>query len=176
MGAERQTGRLAKKKAKRPARHTPTVVVGWNEFIDLPAWGVAGLHAKIDTGARSSSLHVEDFEILPDNEVSFSVPLGLPSHRWQRVTAGITRTSHVRSSNGQRSLRYFVTTTLALGGIQTEIELNLVDRGDMRFPMLIGRTALAHHYIVDPGRRCLASERPKKVPKVPPHKVRKKDR
>jgi len=145
---------------RRGARRREPIVVGWNEYVDLPAWGIHGVHAKIDTGARSTSLHVAEFTLLDDDRIRFDVPHGLPSRRHETVVADIARVSHVRSSNGQQQLRYFVRTDLTLGGYTRAVELNLVDRGDMRFPMLIGRTALAKRYLVNPGRRCLASQRP----------------
>ena len=50
-------------------------VVGRSEYVAFPEWGIAGLHAKIDTGARTSALHVEDLEVLPDGRVRFHVML-----------------------------------------------------------------------------------------------------
>lgn len=120
------------------------LVVGWNEFIDLPDWKVRRLRAKVDTGARSSALHVEDIEETGRGRVRFDVIL----HRAKRdrhvhVTAPITRRARVRSSNGEYEERYFVETILSLGPLRKRIEISLVDRGEMRFRMLLGRTALA---------------------------------
>jgi hypothetical protein len=120
------------------------LVVGWNEAIDLPDWKVRGLRAKVDTGARSSALHVEDIEEIGRGRVRFDVIL----HRAKRdrhvhVAAPITRKARVRSSNGEHEERYFVETTLVLGPLRKKIEISLVDRGEMRFRMLLGRTALA---------------------------------
>jgi len=46
-------------------------LIGWNEYVELPEWGIRRLRAKVDTGARSSALHVEQIELLPRNRVRF---------------------------------------------------------------------------------------------------------
>ncbi len=140
--------------ARDAGRRREKIVVGWNEYVDLPEWGIVRLGAKVDTGARSSALHVEDLEVLARGRVRFEVVV----HREQRdrhvpVTARIVRRARVRSSNGQYEQRYFVETTLSLGGVVKPIEISLVDRGEMNHRMLLGRTALKGDFIVDVSRR-----------------------
>ena len=147
---------------RRPA----PITVGWNELCDLPAWGAEGIRAKIDTGARSSSLHVEHLHRIDAELVGFDLPVGRGKRRTLvPVEAEISRVSRVRSSNGHYSVRIFVETELTLGGLTRRVEINLVDRGDMQFPMLVGRTALAGRYLVDPGHRRLVSPKPKTRPR-----------
>lgn len=147
-------------------RSNPTpdqpLVIGWSELIDLPDWGIVGLRAKIDTGARSTALHVDGMTPLGRNRVSFRVPVRKrPS---DRIIAEVVRRSRVRSSNGHFSQRLFVRTHLRLGNRCRAVELNLVDRSGMLFPMLVGRTALAGWYLVDPGHRRLVSKKAKPRP------------
>ena len=54
---------------------TPRILIGWNEYVDIPEWGIERLRAKIDTGAWSSALHVENIEELPRGRVCFDVVL-----------------------------------------------------------------------------------------------------
>ncbi len=137
--------------------------VGWSELADLPDWGVKRLPVKLDTGARSSALHVEDVEHLGSRRVRFRVVVHREHRdRHVRVTARITRTSRVRSSNGEYTRRLFVRTTLRLAGVQRPIEVSLVDRSEMNFRMILGRTALAGAFLVDPGRRRVAT-RPRRA-------------
>jgi hypothetical protein len=129
-------------------------LVGWNEYVDLPDWGVKRLGAKIDTGARTSALHVEDLEILPRGRIRFRVVVHREHRdRHVRVVAPISRRARVRSSNGHFEARYFVKTTMKLGRIEKEIEISLVDRGSMIHRMLLGRTALSGDFVVDVSRR-----------------------
>jgi hypothetical protein len=135
------------------------VVVGWSERVDLPDWGVTRLKAKIDTGARTSAVHVENIRELRGQRIAFDVVTGVSRDTWVRVVTRTSRRSAVRSSNGQEASRYFVKTQMVLGGISREIELSLVDRADMRFRMLIGRTALAGSFLVDAAHRSITRRR-----------------
>jgi hypothetical protein len=46
-------------------------IIGWREYIDLPDWGIKNLKVKIDTGARTSSIHAEDIKKLKGNKIGF---------------------------------------------------------------------------------------------------------
>ena len=141
-------------------------IIGWTEYVDLPEWGIKGLKAKVDTGARTSALHVEDLVEHDDGWVTFDVML----HRRQRnlrrhVRARVVKNARVRSSTGHHTERCFVRTRLRIGPIEREIELSLVSRHTMLFRMLLGRTALAGDFWVDVSRRTLLTQRPDKVSK-----------
>jgi hypothetical protein len=149
--------------------HRTPVVIGWTEYVDLPDWGVRRLRAKVDTGARSSALHVENIRELPRGMVRFDVML----HREERdrrvhVRARVTRRSRVRSSNGELSQRLFVATTLRLGGVEKPIEVGLVDRAKMIHRMLLGRAALAGPFLVDVDHRMLQSNRRRRTSRGDP--------
>src|SRR5262245_10726870 len=134
-------------------------IVGWAEYVDFPEWGIRGLRAKSDTGARSSSLHVENLERLSGGRVAFDVVLGRKAEaRRVRVTTRLARESAVKSSRGVPESRPFVSTVVRLGDHERRIELNLVDRGTMIHRMLLGRTAL-EGFLVDVGHRYLLGPR-----------------
>jgi hypothetical protein len=133
------------------------IVAGWRERVDLPDWGVDGLRAKLDTGARTSALHVTHVTEHGDGTVTFDV---LPRRRSDRkvpVTAVLVRRARVRSSTGTVTTRHVVRTRLRLGAIEREIELTLVDRGTMIHRILIGRTGLVG-VVVDPSRRYVITQ------------------
>lgn len=129
-------------------------VIGYAELVDFPAWGVSGLRGKIDTGARTSALHVSNIRELGGEKVGFDVVLHRRHpDRVVHVETDIVRRSGVRPSNGVLQTRLFVAATLRIGPIQRQIELNLVDRVDMIYRMLVGRTAMGSGVLVDPTRR-----------------------
>ena len=129
------------------------LVIGVTEFVDIPDWRVLRLRAKIDTGARTSALHVENIHELGAGRVRFDVRLSRSeSDRRVTVEARVSRRGHVRPSNGELEARIFVAVRVRIGPVEREIELSLVDRGRMIFRMLIGRSALAHAFLVDPSR------------------------
>lgn len=131
--------------------HTEKTTIGWLEQIDLPEWGVYGLVAKIDTGARTSAIHVENIELLEnEGELKFDVVLT----RKKPIETVHVRTSHVRqtvvkSSSGVRQTRYVVETLVRMGNVEKRIEITLVSRRRMIRRMLIGRTALEGTFVVD---------------------------
>lgn len=137
------------------------LTIGWSEYLDIPEWNISGLRAKMDTGARTSALHVENIHEIGGRLVRFDVRL----HRWRsdrRVTvvAPITRRTPVRPTSGSAEMRLFVSTRVRLGPVETEIELGLVDRRNMIFRLLIGRAALAGRFLVDVNRKHVVSHRP----------------
>lgn len=148
------------------------VLVGWSEYVDLPDWEIKDLKAKVDTGARTSALHVEDLVQLPDDWVEFYVVVSNRKViRRRHVRARVLRWSRVRSSTGVYRKRCFVRAKLRLGGVEKEIELSLVSREKMLFRMLIGRKALEHDFLVDVGKRSIHGKpKRKKVKKKGPLK------
>jgi hypothetical protein len=130
------------------------VVIGWMEYVDLPAWKIRGLRAKVDTGARTSAIHVENVEELPHDRVRFDVVLHRRSRdRRVQVSTRVVRRARVRSSSGHYTTRIFVATRMRLGGVERRIELSLVDREEMIFRMLLGRTAVRAPFLIDAGHR-----------------------
>jgi hypothetical protein len=135
-------------------REAPTTV-GWREWVALPGWRVDYLKAKIDTGARTSSLHafgLEWFDVGGAPWVRFEV------HPWQRSTedslvaeAPVIATRDVRSSSGDTDHRPVVNTPMTIAGRTITAEITLTRRDEMGFRMLIGREALRRRFIVDPG-------------------------
>lgn len=138
------------------------LVVGFAELVDLPEWGISGLRGKIDTGARTSALHVENIQEIGHGRVRFDVRLHRQNtDRTVHVEARILRRGRVRPSSGASQTRLFVTTTLRIGPLERPIELSLVDRDRMIYRMLVGRTALGHAVLVDPGRRYVLTRKRK---------------
>lgn len=134
----------------------PTITVGWREFVALPEWGIRRIRAKIDTGARTSALHVDNIEPLPGDRVRFHVILHRHHpHRRVQVEADRVRIARVKPSSGRVQERCVVATRVRLGPVEQVIELGLVCRQQMLCRMLVGRTALEGRFIVDPSARYL---------------------
>lgn len=149
------------------------LVVGRTEFIDFPEWGIFGLHAKVDTGARTSALHVEDLIRLPDNEVLFHVVVSQkPKPKTVAVRARILKWAKVRASSGHYTVRCFVSTRAKIGPLEKEIEISLDSREKMAYRMLLGRKALEKDFIVDVSKRLgLTKPKPKLKKKLKTKKL-----
>ena len=128
-------------------------VVGWRELVHLPELGLRGIPAKIDTGARTSSLHgvvLDEFERDGEKYVRFAVDFERP-HVRQICEAVHVDIRGITSSNGETQYRYVIKTPLKIGDIKFRAEISLADRSDMKFPMLIGRSSLRRRFVVDSG-------------------------
>jgi hypothetical protein len=136
----------------------PRIVLGWREWVALPGLGVDAIRAKIDSGARSSALHVDSqwrFVEAGAPWVGFRLTPGEAGGATIECAAPVSDEREVTDSGGRRTRRVFIRTPLRLAGVEREIEINLSDRRDMVFPMLLGRTAMARAFTVDPARSFL---------------------
>ena len=140
--------------------------VGWVEHVALPRLEIGRLKAKIDTGARTSALHVTRMRTIdtaggPNRRpiLEITVPGGRRGERPHVVRATVRGFAMVRDTSGRTERRPVIETTLKLGPFERRITVTLTDRGDMLFPMLVGRTALGPGVVVDPSRRYLLGRR-----------------
>ncbi len=148
-----------KRKAPAKPRRKALPCIGWREWLALPGLGIPKITAKVDTGARSSSLHafgIERGRAEGRDRVAFY------THPRQRgdgpgvsCSAELLDVRTVRSSNGGLEERYFIRTMARLQGVEWPIELTLTNREDMSFRMLLGREAIRRRFLVDSGRSFL---------------------
>ena len=142
-------------------------VLGWREWVSLPELGIKRIKAKVDTGARTSALHAFDVSL---DETSNAKIVKFSIHPRQHdldtviaCQAPLLEEREVRDSGGHSELRYVIQTQIAIGDSVHTAEVTLTNRDTMGFRMLIGRTAMKGHYLVDPGRSYLMSKRAKKA-------------
>lgn len=138
--------------SKAPARD----ICGWREIVSLPELGVLHIRAKVDTGARTSSLHATDIELFErggEEWARFKIDAVEDHH--QIVEAPRVAHRRITSSNGESQERLIIKTELAMGTQIFRAEFSLADRSDMLFPMLIGRTALRRRFLVDSAKSFL---------------------
>ncbi len=148
-----------------------TIRTGWREWVALPMLQLARVRAKLDTGARSSALHVERQWRFTEAGAPWVGFVVRPCSRGKLVeaTAAIADERIVTDSGGHRTLRVFVRTQLRLAGVEHDIEMNLADRCGMRFPLLLGRTALSVGFMVDPAASFLHRRKPRTPLVEAPH-------
>jgi len=139
------------------------IIVGWREWVALPALKVERIKVKVDTGARTSSLHafdVERFRRRGRSMVRFSIHPMQRSHDGAvRATAELIDRRRVRSSSGATEMRLVIGTELRIGEGHWPIELNLTERDVMGFRMLLGREAIRSRCLVEPGRSFLSTKK-----------------
>lgn len=129
--------------------------IGWREWLVLPDLLSLPIKAKIDTGARSSSLHAINIQpVTVDGKdcVQFETqPIQRKTTRIIQCRAPIADIRRVRSSSGVAAERYVIITPVRWKGHQWKVELTLADRSEMGFRMLLGREAVRHRLLVNPG-------------------------
>tara|TARA_R110002096_G_scaffold7468_1_gene32435 strand:- start:4309 stop:4770 length:462 start_codon:yes stop_codon:yes gene_type:complete len=141
------------------------VTLGWREWVSFPNLGLDQVKAKVDTGARTSSLHafeVRDFEEAGVHRVEFKMhPKQRDNDTVVVCIADIVDRRVVRDSGGHRENRWVIETPISIGAYTWNIELNLTSRDDMLFRMLLGRTAMKQRALVNPARSFLVGKRRK---------------
>jgi hypothetical protein len=139
--------------AKRTKSVLPTI--GWREWVGLPDLGVRRIKAKVDTGARSSSLHAYDlheFKRSGETWVRFKVhPAQRSTKKVVAAEAKVLEYRSVRSSSGKAQNRPVIVTSVKLLGVTWSVELTLANRDEMGFRMLLGREAFRGRFLVDAG-------------------------
>ncbi len=147
--------------SRHAEQHRSLPIIGWREWVRLPSLTPHPVKAKVDTGARTSSLHAFDLQV-EDGIAHFAV------HPHQRtdddeswVHLPVVEHRDVRPSTGEAEERPVVRVPVLVGSESLEVELTLTDRDAMGFRMLLGRTALADRFLVDPAISYAQGRRPR---------------
>jgi len=137
-------------------------MLGWREWLSLPELGIESIKAKVDTGARSSALHAFELDTFEENGVArvrFSIhPYQHDSDTVRTCVVDILDERSVTDSGGHQELRPVISTPVMIGDIRRDIEITLTNRETMKFRMLLGRTAMAGMFTVNPGQSYLLGE------------------
>lgn len=125
------------------------MVLGRVDKIDFPLLNLYDVDVKIDTGAYTSAIHCTEIV-----EIDLGLLCKFDSEEHPNFKSDVivfekfTRTQ-VKSSNGQKEIRYKVKTETIFFGHTYKINLTLSTRDDMKFPVLIGRQFLSKKFLVD---------------------------
>lgn len=132
------------------------LTLGWREWLAMPELGVAGIIAKVDTGAKTCALHafyIEPFVQDGEDWIRFGLhPNRHSSARQVHCEARIKEKRDVTDSGGHTENRYVIETALELGGRVFPAEVTLTNRDNMKYRFLLGRNALRRRFVVDPAR------------------------
>jgi hypothetical protein len=139
-------------------------LVGALELCNLPQLKLKSIETRVDTGATTSSLHVDKIvefkkEKGKENWVRFDIHPD--THDVSQVVqreAKVKSVRKVKSSNATHQRRLVIETDILIAGMRWCIELTLTDRSEMKYLMLLGREAMSGRLIVDPEHEFLLSE------------------
>jgi hypothetical protein len=133
-------------------------IIGWKEYVDFPAWRVRRVKAKIDTGARTSAIHVVRYQLYEQEDQGPMAELQLSLYRQQPERLTVVRTPVLRmatvtDSGGHQELRPVVVATIRLGPVTKQVAFTVTNRASMLFRMLLGRKALEGDFLVDVSQK-----------------------
>lgn len=135
------------------------IVIGWQEIISLPQLDIPAIEVKIDTGAKTSSLHAENIKFFNKGGKEYITFDVHPIQKHKEVTikcqAPIIEKRDVKSSSGCQENRPMIKTNMKIGDYVFEIDLNLTKRDYMKSRMLLGRDAMKGNIIIDPEHKYL---------------------
>jgi hypothetical protein len=141
------------------------ITIGRKDKANFPGLGLKSLDIKMDTGAYTSAIHCHKIEKKEkDGKEVLVFRLLDPSHpqyQHQEFTMENYSEKRIKNSFGISEKRFVIVTDIILFGQKKPIELSLSERGEMRFPILIGRRFLMGKFIVDPSKYDLSEKRRK---------------
>ena len=140
------------------------ILIGWKEFLDFPEWGPKRIRVKVDTGACTSALGVVNYHLeeRPGQGTFVHIELALKRKRPDRLTlvqTPLVAMVVVKDSGARREQRPVIEAQVRLGTVVKTIRMTVTRRCGMRYPILLGRQALAGHFVVDVTQKYLLRNR-----------------
>jgi ribosomal protein S6--L-glutamate ligase len=142
-------------------------MIGWKEWFSLDSLNLPAIKGKIDTGAKTSSLHafnIENIYIEGIEYVEFDIhPLQKNKKFVKSCLAQVIDRRMVSDSGGRKEKRFVIESILKIGDKKIKIELTLANRDTMTFRMLLGRDAIKQaKMLVDPSKSFIQGRKTKK--------------
>jgi hypothetical protein len=124
-------------------------ILGRYDRVDLPDLGLSNIHAKIDTGAYTSSLHCRRAEVV-DGKLEFVLlDEEHPEFTGMKFVFSQFEVRNIKNSFGEVERRFVIVTNLKIFNEEIITEFSLSNRGSLKFPILIGRKILRDRFLID---------------------------
>jgi ribosomal protein S6--L-glutamate ligase len=134
------------------------LLIGRDEWCQLPDLHIPAIKAKIDTGAKTSALHAFNIRTIKKNHqrfVQFDMhPLQGDADTLVSCIAPLFDERHIMSSSGHKEHRYVIRTRIVIADQEWQMELTLSNRDPLRYRLLLGREALNNRVLIDPSLTC----------------------
>lgn len=124
-------------------------LIGRRELVDFPDLGLSGLIAKIDTGAYSTALHCQSVRVENGVLIFRLLDESHPEYKNTEYRFETFDQKEIKNSFGEKEMRFIIRTRIRIGKRTIKSIISLTDRGNMRYPVLVGRRLLKNRFIVD---------------------------
>ena len=124
-------------------------VLGRYDRVDLPDLGLSNIHAKIDTGAYTCSLHCHKVEVVDGRLEFILLDQEHPEFTGMKFYSENFEKRDIRNSFGEVEKRFVIVTTITIFEEVITAEFSLCNRGSLKFPILIGRKILRNRFLID---------------------------
>ena len=131
-------------------------ILGRSDRVDLPQLGVFDIHAKLDTGAYTSSLHCQSADVVNDVLEFVLLDEEHPEFTGSRFRFPDFEVRDIRNSFGEVERRFVIVTTMRIFEQDIITEFSLCNRGSLKFPVLIGRKILRHRFLINVDQKNLS--------------------
>jgi len=134
-------------------------ILGRCEKVDLPKLGLLSIQAKVDTGAYNCSLHCSKSQVVNGLLEVILLDEGHPGYTGQVLTFKNFDRREIKNSFGEAELRYVITTNIKICDRLIRAEFSLSNRGNLKFPVLLGRKILRNRFIIDVTKKDICEQK-----------------
>jgi len=124
-------------------------ILGRYDRVDLPELGLSDIHAKIDTGAYNCSLHCSSAEVVNGKLEFVLLDEEHPEFTGMKFTFKKFEKREIKNSFGEAEMRFVIKTRIKIYDYMIRAEFSLSDRGNLKFPVLLGRKILRNRFLID---------------------------
>ncbi|MFM8913899.1 MAG: ATP-dependent zinc protease [Flammeovirgaceae bacterium] len=130
-------------------------ILGRSDRVDLPKLGLYNIHAKVDTGAYTCSLHCSKAEVVNGQLEFILLDEEHPEFTGMKFTFKRFKRREIKNSFGEAEMRYVIKTSIKIFDRRIRAEFSLSDRGNLKFPVLLGRRILRNRFLIDVTKKDL---------------------
>ena len=132
------------------------LILGRSDRVDLPGLGLEDIQAKIDTGAYTSSLHCLRAELIDGHLEFVLLDEEHPEFTGIKYTFKKFEQREIKNSFGEAELRFIIKTKVKIFDQVIKAEFSLSNRGNLKFPVLLGRKIMRHRFLIDVTKKDLS--------------------
>lgn len=130
-------------------------VLGRCDRVDLPKLGLLNVRAKVDTGAYNCALHCKEVNVVNGDLEVIVLDEEHPEFTGSKFVFKKFKQKQIRNSFGESELRYVIKTQIKIFDRLIRAEFSLTNRGNLKFPVLLGRKILRDRFIIDVTKKDL---------------------